>query len=235
MKGYVNLLLFWGIIGTIGVAHSLLLTNDTPWENVTYFYIVTWATSSIILLACWVRFKEQDQFDYDDPLHSSKLFYIVGGVIATFFISIVLVQSYTRSSIWVPQPQQTLAISGLSLSSVVNDLFYQLALVSNSEETMVLASSQVIRKKLATSLPGAYQYLTVPLAVVLPRVGWGTLHAYVAYVGPLQWLLVASAIISGIVISYCAYNRKVESFLVAVMIHFLFNASVVIGAAFGLV
>lgn len=189
----------------------------------------------VILLFCRFTYGEKEQFDYDDDLTSSKLLYVLGGLVATFVISIVMVQSFTRSSIWVPQPQQTLAVAGMNLSAVINDLFYQLALVANSEETMVLSLQQVMHKKFATSFSSKYRYLVAPLAVVLPRMGWGTLHAYVAYVGSLQWILVASAIISGIVISYMAYNKNVKSFLAALLIHFGFNAIVVVTSALGVI
>lgn len=231
----IDLILFWGILGTIGVAHSLLLTSGTPWENVSWFYIMMWVASMIILIFCRVLYKEQAQFDYDESLTQNKLFYVIGGLVATIFVSSILVRAYTRSSIWVPQPQMALSVGTLSLSAVVNDLFYQLALVSNSEETLCLSLSQVLRRKLAESLSLKHSFWVVSLAMVIPRVGWGILHAYVSYVGALMPILVISAIISGCIISYCAYNNKVKSFLVAVLIHFAFNASVVIANAFGLV
>ena len=121
----------------------------------------------------------------------------------------------------------------MNVDAVINDLFYQLGLVCNSEETMVLALSQVLRKKLETTrFFGSTSALS---ALVIPRIGWGFLHAYVAYIGSLQWILVGSAIISGIIISYFAYNNKSRSFLVALLIHFGFNASVILGAAMGLI
>jgi hypothetical protein len=230
----VDLILFWGLVGTIGVAHSLLLTSGTPWETTTWFYILMWATSMIILLFCWVRYKEKAQWDYDESLTQNKLLYVLGGLVATIFLSSVLVQAYTRSSIWVPQPHQTLDMGGLSLSEVINDLFYQLALVSNSEETMVLSMSQVIRRKLAESFSIKHAPYAAGLSIAIPRAGWAVLHAYVSYVGPLMPILVISAFISGLIISYCAYNRQVKSFLAATLIHFGFNASVVVANALGL-
>lgn len=230
----IDLILFWGLIGTIGVAHSLLLTSDTPWEATTWFYIVMWIASMVILIFCRVLYGEKDQFDYDESLTSEKLFYIIGGLAATIFASSILVRAYARSSIWVPQPGMSLAVGGLSLNEVVNDLFFQLSLVANSEETMVLSLSEVLRKKFAGTFSVKHAYLAPLLAIVVPRAGWATLHAYISYVGPLMWILVLSAFISGCIISYCAYNKKVNSFLVALLIHFGFNASVIILSALGL-
>lgn len=227
----VDLILFQGIIGTIGVAHSLLLTSGTVWESTTWFYVVTWASSLVILLWCWVRYKEEGQFKYDEPLTQDKLYFVFGGIIVTVLLSAILVRAYTKSSIWVPQPQMTLTVGSLSLSAVVNDLFYQLALVSNSEEILNLSMSQIVRRKLVESIPLKFGTLVPILSILIPRCGWGVLHAYRAYVGPLQPILVLSAIISGCVISYCAYNKKVNCFLVALLIHFGFNASVVLANA----
>lgn len=230
--GIVYLLLFEGIIGTIGVAHSLLLTQGTPWESTTWFYIMMWVSSMIILLWSWVRYREVQQFDYDEGLTQNKLYYVLAGFGAMLFLSSFLVSSYTRSSIWVPQPQMTLAIGGLGLSAVINDLLYQLALVSNSEETLVLGIMQSLRPWLATIKRIPLSWVS-HLALIFPRIGWGILHAYVSYTGPLQWILVFSAIVSGCIMSYIAYYKrlKVESLLAAVMMHFLFNGSMVILSA----
>ena len=121
----------------------------------------------------------------------------------------------------------------MNMSAIINDLFYQLGLVCNSEETMVLALSQVLRKKFENSrLLGSMASMS---ALAIPRVGWGFLHAYIAYIGSLQWILVGSAILSGLIISYFAYNNRSRSFLVALLIHFGFNASVILGSAMGLI
>lgn len=234
----IDLILFWVMIGSLGVAHSLLLTSGTPWESTTWFYIMMWVCSMVGIILCWVFYKEEAQFDYNEPLNRDKMFYVLGGVATTLFVSSILVRIYTRSSIWVPQPNMTLAIGDFNVSAVVNDLFFQLALVANSEETCNLAMMQVIRRKLTVSLPTKYasgkSNLVEGLSIALPRAGWAVLHAYVSYIGPLMPLLVASAFISGLIISWCAYNNKVRSFLVAVLIHFGFNAIVVVASALGL-
>lgn len=227
----VDLLLFWGITGTLGVAHSLLLTKDTDWFAWAIFYILSWACSMIILVYCRFMYKEHNQFDYDESLTTNKLFYLFGGLIGVIFIASALVQEFARSSIWVPQPRMALAVGTLSFSSVLNDVFFQLTMVVNSEETMVLALSQVLRRKFASQFPLKYGWFGVALAVVIPRGAWSILHAYFSYVGPFAWVLVLSAFISGCVISWCAYNGKTRSFFVALAIHFLFNFSVIMGDA----
>lgn len=224
----VDLILFWGLIGTIGVAHSLLLTTGTPWQNVTWFYIVMWLASMVILLFARFQYGEVDQFGYSDELSQGKLVYAIGGLVAVVVVSSLLVSGLTRSAIFVPQPSLALTIGSLNLSSVVNDLFYQLALVSNSEETMVLSFSQVLRKKLATT---RLRNVAAPTALIIPRAGWAVLHGYVSYSGPLMPILILSAFISGMIISYAAYNSRVKSFLVAVLIHFGFNSIVVLQSA----
>jgi hypothetical protein len=231
----VDLMLFWGLIGTMGVAHSLLLTSGTPWESVTWFYITMWLSSMVILIFAWMRYREEDQFDYDEGLNQRKLGYIIMGITVTLFLAALLVKIYTSttsSSIWVPQPQATLAIAGLSLSAVINDLFYQLALVSNSEETMVLALSQVIRRKLTESTKLSDVQVR-GASIAIPRAGWATLHAYLSYTGEMMPILVVSAFISGVVMSVIAYHPKVRSFLAAVLIHFGFNGTLVVLRALG--
>lgn len=224
----IDLILFWGVIGTIGIAHALLLTSGTPWETTTWFYSVMWISSMIILMFCRILYQKKSQFDYDESLNVNKIVYVIGGVIAILFVSSFLVQAYTRSSIWVPQPHQTLSVGDMNLSAVVNDLFFTFALVANSEETLVLALTQVLRIKLSASSTSSY----VPvLSIVAPRAGWAILHAYTSYVGPLMWILVLSAFVSGCIISWCAYNKSVKSFLVAVLIHALFNASIILASA----
>lgn len=234
-----DLLLYWGLIGTIGVAHSLLLTNGTPWEDTTWFFIIMWACSLIIMLFCWVKYKEVGQFDYDEPLTMDKLYYVIGGFVATFIVSVLIVKVATAglgtASIWVPQPHLSLSVSGMDLSTIVNDLFYQLALVSNSEESMVLAFSLVLKRKFMESLPRKWLYAASGLAMATPRAGWAILHAYQSYMGPMMPVLVLTAFISGLIISWCAYNKKVNSFLVAMLIHFAFNAAVILSTTFGLI
>jgi len=113
----VDLMLFWGVIGTIGVAHSLLLTGGTPWETTTWFYIVMWLASMVILVYARVLWGEKEQFDYDEPLTYRKLGFVFGGLAACVFVSSVLIRTYTSNAIWVPQPQMTLGIGTLSLSA----------------------------------------------------------------------------------------------------------------------
>jgi membrane protease YdiL (CAAX protease family) len=226
----VDYVLFQGLIGTMGVAHSLLLTSGTPWETVSWFYIVMWLASMVILILCRLFYHDVDQFEYWKPLSQSKLFYVLGGFLAVLFVSSILLRAFTKSSasIWVPQPQMALAIGTLSLSSIMNDLFFQVALVCNSEETLILAFSQIVRKKVATT---SYFKYAVPIAIGIPRAGWALLHAYVSYTGALMPILVLSAFISGVIMSYAFYKTK--SFMVALLIHFGFNGAIVILNAIG--
>lgn len=229
----VDLILFWGLFGTLGVMHSLLLTNGTPWESVTYFYIITWIAALAVLAMCLI-FWGTNVLNFYEPLSRNKLWFLLGGFFAILFISSILVRAFTKSSIWVPQPKMSLTIGSLSLSDVVNDLYYQLGLVANAEETSILTLTLVL-KMYFESLP---QHATLKKgslygAIFLTRAGWAGLHAYVSYVGVLMPILVLSAFISGCIISWCAYNEKVKSFLVAVLIHFFFNASIVLASAFG--
>lgn len=168
-------------------------------------------------------------------LSRNKLVYVLGGSVATIFVSSILVRSYTRSSIWIPIPSLSLTVGTISLSAVVNDIFFSLALVANSEETMVLSLSQVIRRKLTTSFSVKHGYFAPVLAIVIPRAGWALLHAYVSYTGALMPILVLSAFISGLIISYCGYNQKTRSFLICVLIHALFNISIIVASALGLI
>jgi hypothetical protein len=240
----IYLLMFWAVTGTIGVAHSLLLTQDTAWYPVAIFYILTWASSAIILLYCRVVYKEVHQFDYDEGLSSNKLLYVLGGLVAVIFVSSIFVSGFTQSSIWIPQPQMSLAVAGLGLSSVVNDIFFQISLVANSEETMCLSISQVIRRAVPSSyrlrrfskfINVSYASVAMFLAITIPRAGWAVLHAYFSYTGALMPVLVFSAFVSGCIISYAAYNKDVESLLVAILIHALFNISVILGSSMGLI
>jgi hypothetical protein len=228
----VDLILFWGIFGTVGVIHSLLLTNGTPWESVSYFYIITWIAALAVLAMCLI-FWGTNVLNFYEPLNRSKLWYVLGGFVAILFISSILVRVFTKSSIWVPQPRMSLTIGQLSLNDVVNDLYYQLGLVCNSEETSMLALMLILKKYFETSQHATLKKGAFYSAIILTRAGWATLHAYISYTGALMPILVASAFISGCIMSWCAYNGKVKCFLVAVLIHFAFNGTMVILGALG--
>ena len=222
MRKGVDLLFFWGVLGTLGVAHSLLLTINTAWQPVTLVYILMWLCSLVTLAWCRMYYGEAGLIDYDEPLTKSKLIYIPGALAAIMIVNAVLLAGYARSSIWVPQPRMALQMSALSLNELVNDVFYQLGLVANAEETMCLALSQILMVRLSNHT------FKRQAALYLPRVGWGILHAYQSYTGPLMPIMVLAATISGCIISYAAYNGKTKCFLIAVLTHFIYNTIVIL-------
>jgi hypothetical protein len=217
-------ILFEAIIGTIGVAHALLLTGSTPWQNTSYFYIVLWVTSFSILIAELVVLGSENQFGYMGSLGRGNWLYPVAGTaviiclasIATY----ILTAGVAQSAIYVPQPHLGLAVAGVDLNSVLNDIFYQGFLVANSEETLCLALSNGLYALFAAKKLGAGAPI---LAVGLTRTGWGILHAYTAYTGPYTFWLVLIAIASGCIISFMAYNSRVQSFIAAWLQHFGYN------------
>lgn len=223
-------ILFEAIIGTIGVAHSLLLTNGTPWQNTSYFYIVLWVSSFAILLTCYIFLGTDNQFGFTGfPLNKGNWLYVVGGTAAMIVLASVMTGiasgGMSQSSLYVPQPHLGLAIGGVDLNSVVNDLFYQLFLVANTEEILCLALSQAFRAYFGIT---RFKGVAAILGIIVPRGGWGVLHAYVNYAGPMMWLMIGTAIGSGLIMSYCAYNEKVQSLIAAVLQHFGFNSFVVV-------
>jgi len=206
------------------VAHAWLSANK---DQTIVFYVALLLINLICLGFIYMYYKEQGQLvDYNDDMSRDSFLYILGGVVGMLMISIIVTAPWRTSSIYVP----LFAIEiSTEVQTVVFAALYNFALVSNSEETTKLVMHNAIYMYL-DSFPRLQkkQGATKTVAVVVPIGFWAGLHAYIAYIGVLQWPLVASAFFSGLVLFAVLYKN--QSLLAAIFTHGLFNVIVLVAA-----
>lgn len=212
-----DLLVINAVTGLAAV-NFLLKTKGTPLETPTWFYVLTWLISLIMLLFIQVYHghpSPTDVTDYDENLRRKHLPWLLGGVIAMLMISSIMVAGYTESSLYVPRPGAVLSTTPLSTESLMDDVLYNFVLVAPAEETLKLMVILAIFLKIKNLL----------ISVGFPVGVWATFHAYFAYSGPLMPVLVFSAFLSGIVLFLVL--KKTGSLLNAITAHGSFNTTVI--------
>lgn len=212
-------LLVFNVFTGLAAVHFLLKTIGTPMEEGTWIYTLMWIMSLVLLL--WLRVyggERGDVVDYDENLRREHLPWIFGGLAGIIVVSTVIVSAAAgamRSVLYVPRPSALL--SGLPVSAtLVDDLLYNFVLVAPAEETVKLMGILTLYRKTGNEI----------ISVCVPVGIWAVLHAYHAYLGPLQPVLVLSAFISGLILyAVLKYTKSLQN---AIITHGLYNSLVIL-------
>jgi membrane protease YdiL (CAAX protease family) len=196
----------------------------------TQFYVSLLTISIIGIFAFWTYYSnEVNEFlPFGHELESFSFVLILLGTIGCLFISSFLIRNFvgtSLTSLYVPKPAALLAIGSITLPPFWSDVLFTICLVATAEEC----------SKLVTAL-GFYIWLkdafgkTVSgiIGVAVPVVAWAFLHTYANpdYQGQYMPVYVGSAFISGLLIFYIM--KKTKSLLAAILIHALYNISILI-------
>jgi membrane protease YdiL (CAAX protease family) len=213
-----DLLVFYAI-ACLAAVHFLLKTKDTVLEQATWFYVLTFAFSLIILL--WLRVyhgEKGDVVDYDENLKRDHLPFLFGSVAGIAILSSLLVRTFAPSALYVPRPGQLLSLSVSPTAAIIDDLLYNFVLVAPSEECVKLMGILVLYRKTGNEL----------ISSALPVGIWAALHAYQAYVGSMMPILLVSAFLSGLILyAVLKYTSSLEN---AILSHGLYNSLVVVAS-----
>jgi len=210
-------------------AHALLTSVNTPEQTQVFFYATLLVMNWMCLILIRIYYKEQSQLvDYDENLTQQHFVYILLAVIGVFVSCTVISQPWTSSVIHVPtfSTQQPT----LSTSAFVMAVLYNFALIANSEETTKIVGHNALYLYLIGTYPQREKEVKA-FSILTPIGFWATLHAYVAYVGPLIWQLVFAAFVAGLIIFAVTY--KTRSLLAAVIVHGMYNVIVLTAAGLG--
>jgi membrane protease YdiL (CAAX protease family) len=213
-----DLLIFF-VLAALASVHFLLKTQGTALEAATWFYVLTFAFSLIILL--WLRVyggEKGDVVDYDENLKRGDLPLLLGSVAVIAIISSLLVRAFAPSALYVPRPGQLLSLSISPSAALIDDLLYNFVLVAPSEECVKLMGMLALYRRTRNEL----------ISVSIPVGMWAVFHAYKAYLGAMMPVLVASAFLSGIVLYLVLkHTRSLEN---AILAHACFNSLVVVAS-----
>jgi len=226
---FTELALFEALVSFI-VAHAALSTQGTSEYSVVIFYVIILAMNLIALILLYLYGDIKQFVEYNENMAPSAFVWVLGGLIAVFFVAVIITSQYKTTSIFVPN----FTISGIAavgLTSIMWSVLYNVGLVANAEETTKLVGINAIYMYLNDNFEGLGETTIKAIAVGVPVGFWALLHAYVAYVGPLMWPLVASAFVAGIILFVVMY--KTRSLLAAILVHGLYNALVLAGTSMG--
>jgi len=226
---FTELALFEALVSFI-VAHAALSTQGTSEYSVVIFYVIILAMNLIALILLYLYGDIKQFVEYNENMMPSAFVWILGGLIAVFFVAAIITSQYKTTSIFVPN----FTISGIAavgLTSIMWSVLYNVGLVANAEETTKLVGINAIYMYLNDNFEGLGETTIKAIAVGVPVGFWALLHAYVAYVGPLMWPLVASAFVAGIILFVVMY--KTRSLLAAILVHGLYNVLVLAGTSMG--
>jgi len=213
-----DLLVFF-TVAALAAVHFLLKTKGTLMEQATLLYVLMLLIALIILL--WLRVyngEQGDLVDYDENLRRDHLPILFGSVAAIAVLGSMLVRAFTRSALYIPRPSQLLSLSMSPTAALIDDLLYNFVLVAPSEETVKLMGMLTLYRQTENEV----------VSVAFPVGIWAALHAYHAYTGPLQGVLVFSAFLSGLVLyAVLKYTSSLEN---AILAHSLYNCLVVLSS-----
>jgi len=215
-----DLIIFNVLVGLVGI-NFLIKTTGTYLWNTTLVYMTIWIMSLILLL--WLRFyggEKGDVVDYDENLERAHLPIIGIAITGMVIVSSVLVSGFgfAQSAIYMPRPGLALNLGQLNTAGLIDDLLYNMVLVAPAEESMKLVGILALYRKTGNA----------PVSVAAPVGFWAVLHTYLSYNGPMMWVLVLSAFISGIILF--AVLKFTSSLLNAQIAHSGYNSIVILAS-----
>lgn len=226
---FTELALFEALVSFI-VAHAALSTQGTSEWPIVLFYVIILVMNLVTLILIYMYTGKEGQLvDYNENMTPSSYVWVLGGLIGVFFVALVITSQFKASSIFVPSFSTVVDTAGVT--SLMWSVLYNIGLVANAEETTKLVGINAIYMYLEDNFDWIGETAMKVIAVTIPIGFWAVLHAYVAYVGPLMWPLVASAFAAGIVIFIVMYKTK--SLLAAILVHGCYNVLVLSGSAMG--
>jgi len=210
------------------IGHALLSTANTAEQTQVFFYALLLVMNFVCLILIHLYYKEGGQLvDYNENLTERSLIFILIGVLGVFVCCAIITSAWTSSVIYVPTFAFQIAVDLPAFTTVV---LYNIALIANSEETTKLVGHNALYMYLMNHFPKKKKEVEF-VSAVLPIGFWATLHAYIAYVGPILWQLVAAAFVAGLIIF--AVMWKTKSLLAAITTHGLYNIIVLSAAGLG--
>ena len=232
----VPTLVLWQILTALITAHAKLSTAGTALESTVDFYVMLLIMNWTSLILIYIYLKEQVQFvDYNENLPQNGVLMALTAVVAVFICaSLSSIQLPSQVvALYVPILTTSLSTNTFSGLSFITSVLWNFALIANSEETTKLVAHNGIYLYLVGVRKMYPSQFVKGFCVVLPIMFWAVLHAYMAYVGPYQWQLVAGAFIAGIIIF--AVLWKTKSLLAAIITHGTYNVLVITAVALGLI
>jgi len=227
---FTELALFEALVAFI-VAHAALSTQGTGQYSVVIFYVIILVMNLVALILIYMYHGEQGQLvDYNENMTPTSFVWILGGLIAVFFVAVVITSQFRTTSIFVPNFTIN-GITAIGATSLMWSVLYNVGLVANAEETTKLVGINSVFMYLNNNFEWMGETAIKAVAVGVPVGFWAVLHAYVAYVGPLLWPLVASAFAAGLILFVVLYKTK--SLLAAILVHGCYNVLVLTGASMG--
>jgi len=208
-------------VGFVAI-HAYLGNFNTALLPMIQFYLISWALSTPLI---WViYYMKIGVVEFGENVRGEKFFYVIGGVAGLIVIAKMFVSAYAPSSLYVPT--MSLSLGSVSVT-LLNDLLFSLALVAPAEEKLKLVSHIGLGDLLEHHKRAKW------LADVAPIVAWGLWHLYMSYVGVGAAWMALSAVVSGFVIYFLSYSKKIglKSIFVAVLVHAGYNCYVILKVA----
>jgi membrane protease YdiL (CAAX protease family) len=218
-KGIRDLILFFVFAGVPIVSFWLQDYPDTP-------FFASMLVIFLIMLMWLRQYHGEEEYrklvDYDENLHAESFLWIALGVIGTYFMSSLLVRSFTTSSIWVPTHNLEMSyLNTFQLSGFWNDVLFQLVLVAPAEELCKVTLMLAFYLKLKGTFS---EPIARGVSIGAPIFFWAMLHSYRAYTGPNMITLLMAAFIGGLIIFGVMY--KTRSLMAAILVHSGYNIAV---------
>lgn len=216
--------LFFNVMTILVIVHMWAKTYGKPTHGWVSFFTTLWIVSvlGIVMIKAWMRREAwSDLVDFDENLRHEHLTYMLGGLVAILVISAVFgaIAEFAGGVLWVPEPSKY-GLETYGVGDVVDDILFNIGVVSTAEETLKLVCTIALWLKLKTHPYGKWIATYTPIAV------WALLHTYRAYVGPGWWAYTIGAFCSGVVMFYTL--KKTKSILNPVIQHGLYNSLAIV-------
>lgn len=211
-------------------ALSAVASGNQATLNTIYIFFAMYAASGIGILFYMYTYGEPEvdgayRIDFDENLNLNSVIIIIIGVLLLFAIS-TFFGSLQRGLFYVPLISVVPTIAVLDpVKKSLTEFLWQVFNVAYGEEMLKLVAILALTQR--------FRKLGDPTREILgagfPIIGWGLLHAQLAYAGNMYMTM--GAIFAGVVL-YGAM-RFANSVLASIMIHGIYN-TIVAMMAFGL-
>jgi hypothetical protein len=216
-------------------AHAWLqaaASGNSAMQTQVIFYTILLSLNWIALILIFMHYKDtRNLVNYVENLSGKDGITILLAIIGVFVFAAIISRPWTTTAIYVPTfAQIDLDFVHFDFTIFIMTVLTNFALVANSEETTKLIGHNALYLYLSSRYP-EYDKYDKWASVLAPVTFWSTLHAYVAYVGPLVWQLVLAAWVAGLIIF--AVLWKTQSLLAAVTVHGTYNVIVITATGMG--
>jgi len=215
---------------TTAIVFFLTSMNTNSFEIVA-FYVILWVLFLVVLKwhEDYYPNRSGDIVAYDYEMDSSRLPYLIGGLLMLLVINIFVVALgggiEFHSVFYIPRPSALLALNLPPIVSVLGDILFNITCVASMEEGLKLIA-MLTQFRYYRYVLGWDKTKATAVSVVTASGFWSILHLFLSYTGPLAYWYTLGAFLSGIALFFVL--KQSRNLLAVILCHGGYNALLIL-------